>query len=118
MSADLLDMLIADILSTTETLMGTAAGDIDAFAKPQAPRIEKFVQSLGKNNWMNRSIALLEKCAEPWEKHTGPAGAGEEQVQAHQGGTTTSTTIAPGKEGGLGDRMKNWKSKGVFRATC
>lgn len=118
MSVDLLNMLIADILSTTETLMSTAAGDVDAFAKPQAPRIEKFVQSLGKNSWMTRSIALLEKYVEPREKHTGPAGAGEEQEQVHQGETTISTTTAPGKEGRLGGLMKSWKSKGVFRATC
>lgn len=121
MSVDLLDMLIADILSTTETLMSCDAGDIDAFARPQAPRIEKSVQSLGKNSWMGRSIALLEKYVEPWERHNGPAGMeAKKEHEEHQGETTSSTaaTAAPGAEERFGGLMKKWRSKGVFSATC
>jgi len=117
MSVDLLDMLIADILSTTETLMNCDVGDIDAYAKPQAPRIEKSVQSLGRSSWMGRSMALFEKYVEPWERYSGPAGTEEEEEQVHQGGTASST--APhGVEERLGGLMKRWKSKGVFSATC
>lgn len=49
MSADLLDRLIGDILSTTETLMESDVVDIECFAHPQAPRIEKHVGSMGSS---------------------------------------------------------------------
>ncbi|KAF8250442.1 PLP-dependent transferase [Wilcoxina mikolae CBS 423.85] len=64
MSADLLDMLIADILSTTETLISSDSRDVECFARPQAPRIEKDVTSLGRNKWLEKGKDWLEK----WEK--------------------------------------------------
>jgi len=49
MGSDLLDRLIGDLLSTTETLMSSDAVDIEAFAHPQQPRIEKQIMSMGRS---------------------------------------------------------------------
>lgn len=48
MSLDLLDRLITDIVSVTETLMNTDAVDLAAF-QPAGSSVEKQHQSLGKN---------------------------------------------------------------------
>jgi glutamate decarboxylase len=49
MSVNLLDMLIGDILSTTEALMASDVADSSTFAHPSQPRIEKYVQSMGEH---------------------------------------------------------------------
>jgi len=75
MSADLLDMLIADILSTTETLINSDAQDLECFARPQAPRIEKAAQSMGRNGWFEKGKDWLEK----WEKEMAKKGKEKEK---------------------------------------
>ncbi|KAI5816568.1 pyridoxal phosphate-dependent transferase [Pyronema omphalodes] len=52
MGADLMDMLISDILSTTETLMKSDEVDLASFAQAQAPRLERSVTSMGSNGWL------------------------------------------------------------------
>lgn len=64
MSADLLDMLISDIMSTTETIIGSDAIDLTCFSRPQAPRIEKSVQSLGRNGWKERGQEMFKRYSE------------------------------------------------------
>ncbi|KAF8540080.1 pyridoxal phosphate-dependent transferase [Trichophaea hybrida] len=70
MSADLLNMLIADTLSTTETLINSDSRDLECFTRPQAPRIEKSVTSLGNTKWLEKGKDLLEK----WEKEMAKKG--------------------------------------------
>jgi hypothetical protein len=52
MGADLMDMLISDILSTTETLMKSDEVDLASFAQAQAPRLERSVTSMGRGGWL------------------------------------------------------------------
>lgn len=47
MSLDLMDLLLGDLLSTTEQLMSTDLNELEAYSSPQSQRIEKFVSSLG-----------------------------------------------------------------------
>ena len=61
MSADLLDMLICDIMSTTETIIESTGTDLECYSRPQAPRIEKFVQSMGRSGWKEKSHEIFKR---------------------------------------------------------
>jgi hypothetical protein len=96
MSADLLDMLISDILSTTETLMNSDATELAAFARPQAPRIERAVTSLGHpgESWLERGKKLV-------------------GTYVHKEGKKS-----PSAEEKEGEGWMKWRTKGVFSSTC
>ncbi|KAL7269223.1 glutamate decarboxylase gad1 [Rhizina undulata] len=49
MNGNLLDQLICDILGTTETLMKADAVDLESLASPRIARIERRVQTMGKD---------------------------------------------------------------------
>ena len=95
MSADLLDMLIADILSTTETLMASDQADLDAFARPQAPRIEKYVASMGTHSWKEKSMDTLKRYWSNNPNHEHKPETHEEKEKGKgkkRGGGTFNTT--------------------------
>lgn len=50
MSLDLLDRLISDIVSVTQTLMSTDASDLSAMQPSAAGNVEKDHMSLGKRH--------------------------------------------------------------------